>query len=320
MYRKLCLQYGDTMKALAIAQRSFLIIHIASLVFGLGGLLFVLPHPEFIANLSAFGQTMFRWSMAGGGVVYMIAGAAAISLYSYRSLGLRCWLGFMVPALLVSLAAELIGTSTGFPFGHYHYLSGLGYKVAGLVPFTIPLSWFYMGISAYLLAYKGLVSWGWWRLPAAIVFGSLLLTSWDFVLDPAMSQTTMPFWAWDVPGDFFGMPYQNFAGWFGTGALFMLMAAVIWQWSDLDSKKISLDVPLAIYLGNFAFAMFISIHGEIYPPILLGLILGVVPAVRFYQLAKSHTADADDSAANTAGSQDPTEDFEGLAVTSQGEV
>ena len=62
----------------------------------------------------------------------------------------------MLPSVLISLTSELLGTSTGFPFGHYSYLSGLGYKIAGLVPFTIPLSWFYVGCVSYLLARAGL--------------------------------------------------------------------------------------------------------------------------------------------------------------------
>ncbi|MGK7891542.1 MAG: gamma-carotene 1'-hydroxylase CruF [Leptolyngbyaceae cyanobacterium] len=315
--------HGDIMKTLAIAQRSCLAIHIASLVFGLAGLLFVLPHPEFIMGLSEFGQTAFQWSMAGGGAVYMIAGAAAVSLYTYRNLGLGGWLAFVLPAILVSLTAELTGTSTGFPFGHYHYLSGLGYKIAGLVPFTIPLSWFYMGISSYLLAYRGFAPLGRWRIPAAVATGAILLTSWDFVLDPAMSQTTMPFWAWEVPGAFFGMPYQNFAGWFGTGAVFMTIAAILWQRSASKLQQMSLDVPLVIYLGNFAFATLISIHGGIYPPILLGILLGIAPSIWLYQRANLWTERL--NAMELTVSESPAEqgaagDFGPIAVPSQGKV
>ena len=273
------------MKALAIAQRACFSIHIASLVFGLAGLLIVLPNTAFIAGLPEFGQRAFGWSMAGGGAVYMISGAIAVSLYAYRSLGLWHWLSFMLPALGVSLGAELLGTSTGFPFGQYHYLTGLGYKVAGLVPFTIPLSWFYLGFSAYLLAYMGLTGLGKLRVLGAIAFGSLLLTSWDFVLDPAMSQTTMPFWAWDQPGAFFGMPYQNFAGWFGTGAIFMAIAALLWKVKPLEITRLPLGLPLAVYMSNFTFAMVISLDGEIYFPILLGVLLGVLPAWLLYRAA-----------------------------------
>lgn len=295
------------MKALEIAQRIFFSVHVASLIFGLAGLLIVLPNTAFIAALPEFGQQAFQWSMAGGGAVYMISGALAVSIYAYRNLSLWHWLTFMLPALVVSTGAELLGTSTGFPFGEYHYLSGLGYKLAGLVPFTIPLSWFYLGFSAYLLAYMGLVGLGKLRVLSAIAFGSLLLTSWDFVLDPAMSQTTMPFWAWDQPGAFFGMPYQNFAGWFGTGAVFMAIAAVLWKAKPLETSKIPLGLPLSIYLSNFTFAMVISIDSKIYFPILLGLLLGVLPALLLY---RSATETYGESVAN----------FETLAVSGSGET
>ncbi|MEL7501875.1 MAG: gamma-carotene 1'-hydroxylase CruF [Cyanobacteria bacterium J06554_6] len=285
------------MKALAVAQRTCFTVHIASLVFGLAGLLLVLPHPEFIAQLPEVGRTAFQWSMTGGGAVYMVSGAAAVAIYAYRHLGLWHWLTFMVPAIALSLTAELLGTSTGFPFGAYHYLTGLGYKISGLVPFTIPLSWFYLGFSAYLLAYAGLASVGRLRWLGAIGFGALLLTSWDFVLDPAMSQTTMPFWAWDQPGAFFGMPYQNFAGWFGTGVVYMLVATLFWLAKPLPPINFPLKFPLAVYLSNFAFAMIISIDGKIYPPILLGLLLGVIPAILLYQAAVA-TPNADYEALN----------------------
>jgi putative membrane protein len=188
----------------------------------------------------------------------------------------------------LSLCSELLGTSTGFPFGHYHYLSGLGYKIAGTVPFTIPLSWFYLGFSAYIIARAGLETLAisqTLKYVGAIAFGSLLLTSWDFVLDPAMSQTTVPFWVWEQPGAFFGMPYENFAGWFGTGVVFMTVATLIWRLKPLTLPQTELGLPLAIYLGNFAFATITSLAAGIYVPILLGLVLGVAPILIFYQMA-----------------------------------
>ncbi len=307
------------MKTLAKVQRISFSIHIASLVFGLAGLLLVLPNATFIAQLPEFGQQAFQWSMAGGGAVYMISGAIAVSIYAYRSLGLWRWLSFLLPALIVSTGAELLGTSTGFPFGHYHYLTGLGYKIVGLVPFTIPLSWFYLGLSSYLLAYMGLVGLGRLRTLGAIAFGSLLLTSWDFVLDPAMSQTTMPFWAWEQPGAFFGMPYQNFAGWFGTGAVFMAIAALLWQVKPLDFSRVSLGLPLAIYLSNFTFAMVISLDGEIYVPVLLGLLVGVLPALLLYRSAIEAEGAANEGSDAQQTLATATADFDRLAVLGRGE-
>ncbi|NER84152.1 MAG: carotenoid biosynthesis protein, partial [Leptolyngbya sp. SIO1D8] len=139
------------MSRLMLAERWCLWGHVLSMFFGLAGLLWVMPHPEMLNYLPA-GSTLFRWSLAGGGVAYILLGVAAVGIYGFRKLGVKALLTFFVPAIAISLTSELLGTSTGFPFGEYSYLSGLGYKIAGLVPFTIPLSWFYLGISSYLLA------------------------------------------------------------------------------------------------------------------------------------------------------------------------
>jgi uncharacterized membrane protein len=281
------------MKQIVIAERVCLIGHIVSMVFGLVGILLVVPNADVIFHLSEVGQTAMQWSMAGGGVVYMILGAAAVFLYALRTLGMGRALAFMLPAIFISLASELLGTSTGFPFGHYSYLSGLGYKIAGLVPFTIPLSWFYVGCASYLLARAGLEvdkKPTLWRHIVAIALGSLLLTSWDFVLDPAMSQTSLPFWYWQQPGPFFGMPYQNFAGWLGTGAVFMAVAAFLWRNNPIQFERSQLNVPLAVYLSNFGFATVMSLAAGFSIPVLLGLLLGVAPAMAFWLKGSAATA------------------------------
>jgi uncharacterized membrane protein len=278
------------MKQLVIAERVCLIGHIVSMVFGLVGILLVVPNAEVLFHLSEIGQTAMQWSMAGGGVVYMILGAAAVFLYALRTLGLSRTLGFMLPAIFISLTSELLGTSTGFPFGHYSYLSGLGYKIAGLVPFTIPLSWFYVGCAAYLLGRAGLEvdkKPTLLRHAGAIGLGALLLTSWDFVLDPAMSQTALPFWYWQQPGAFFGMPYQNFVGWMGTGAVFMTVAAFLWRNHPITFERSQLNLPLAVYLSNFGFATVMSLAAGFSIPVLLGLVLGVAPALLLWW--KSYT-------------------------------
>lgn len=278
------------MKQLMKPERLLVISHILSMAFGLAGLLIVIPNPKLIASLPPFGQSFFGWSMATGGVLYMVLGTAAVAVYAKRAFGLWHWLSFMLPAIFISLGSELLGTSTGFPFGHYRYLSGLGYKIAGLVPFTIPLSWFYLGFSAYILARAALATKSipsWLKYTGAIFFGSLLLTSWDFVLDPAMSQAKYTFWVWEQPGAFFGMPYQNFAGWMGTGIVFMSVATIFWQAKPLKLTNKDLELPLIMYLSNFGFAMILSLAEGIYIPIFLGIILGVVPALVLYWVAKT---------------------------------
>ncbi len=283
------------MKLILAAERGSLIGHGIALAFGLAGLLFVLPNPDLIAALPDFGQALFGLSMANGGVVYIILGAITVSLYAWHTLGQRRWLGFMLPAIGLSLTSELLGTSTGFPFGAYAYLSGLGYKIAGLVPFTIPLSWFYMGLCCYVLAAVGLSAGlaqtklpTWLQQLGTIAIGSILLTAWDFVLDPAMSQTPYPFWEFNEPGIFFGMPYRNITGWLGTGVGFMAIATLIWGKSPLHLCRAQLNTPLAIYLINFAFGAVITLtqlDTRFWVMMLLGLTFGVVPALLLWKAA-----------------------------------
>lgn len=282
------------MKHLALLERICLAGHVIAMVFGLAGLLIVLPNPKIIAALPPIGQSAFSASMVGGGAVYMVLAAIAVSIYAYRTLGLGRWLGFMVPAVSLSLCSELVGTSTGFPFGHYRYLSGLGYKIADLVPFTIPLSWFYLGLVSYVLALVAVntrlrVS-GWLRWIVAIALGSVLLTAWDFVLDPAMSQAPFPFWEFQDVGEFFGMPYRNITGWLGTGAVFMTVATLFWKNSaPVVLTRSQLTVPLIVYLVNFGFGAtitLVALDQRFVLPTLISIALGVVPAVLFWLTAK----------------------------------
>jgi putative membrane protein len=276
------------MKQLVVTERVCLIGHVLSLVFGLAGLLLVLPNAQFIAQLPSVGQQLFGLSMANGGVVYIVLGAIAVALYAYRTLGWQNLLGFMLPAVFLSLSSELLGTSTGFPFGHYSYLSGLGYKIAGLVPFTIPLSWFYLGFSTYVLARCGLEAKGikgWGAKMGGIAIGAILLTAWDFVLDPAMSQAAYPFWEFQDVGEFFGMPYRNITGWLGTGLVFMSVATVFWRSPALPLKRSQLVTPLVIYLVNFAFGALITIAQldvRFWIPTAISVVIGVVPAIALW--------------------------------------
>ncbi|WP_419949727.1 carotenoid biosynthesis protein [Candidatus Palauibacter sp.] len=125
------------------------------------------------------------------------------------------WLPALLVAGGVSLGAELLGTATGFPFGGYRYTPLLGYRVAGLVPFLIPFSWFMMAFPSYVLARHAARG----RL-ARWMLGAILLTTWDLTLDPAMSSLTS-YWVWESAGPWYGMPLVNLVGWLATSLVIM---------------------------------------------------------------------------------------------------
>lgn len=301
-------------KSLLLAERASFIGHVGAMAFGLAGLLLVLPNPDFVATLPPAGVALFQWGMSQGGVGYILLGAAAISLYLCRTLGVKTWLAFFLPAVGLSLTSELVGTSTGFPFGPYHYLTGLGYKVAGLVPFTIPLSWFYMGATCYVLALVGLRSLGasfWVRQIGSIALGSVLLMAWDLALDPAMSQSPFPFWEFEEAGAFFGMPYRNLSGWVATGAVFMTVAALFWRGRDIRLTRGQLTLPVVTYLVNYLFGAAITgvlLDHRYLIPVGLGVALGVVPVLFLWAIAPTSIADTSLASEAEPGDVEPGEE------------
>ena len=258
--------------------RVLLISHLAALVFGLAGLLIALPNPHLWAS-SPLGVEVFALGMQHAGALQIVLGAATMLAFGARVLGWWKTGTFCVAAVVLSLASELIGTTTGWPFGTYSYTEGLGTKVLGRVPYTIPLSWFYMGFASYVLASITLA-----RSPlrprawAAVVLGAWLLLVWDLVLDPAMAHTSLPvqFWVWHDTGPYFGMPIQNLLAWFLTGLAFMGVSRLIWHEDPVDAAPV-VGVPLLIYLANFAFAAGLSASVGLWQPIPLALASGLAP-------------------------------------------
>jgi len=254
-------------------------LHLGALVFGLIGILIMLPNPGLWVN-DPNAVKVFNWSMEHAGATHIILGAAAMFVYGVATIGWWKTSNFAVVSCALSLGFELFGTGTGWPFGNYAYTDFLGYKVLDRVPYTIPLSWFYMGFASYLLAAK--LAARYWPDRGAwttILAGTWLLTVWDLVLDPAMAHESLriQFWVWDETGPYFGMPIKNFVGWSVTGLVFMLASRVIWR-EDVDARRHSMHVPLVVYAANVAFAMVLSAGVGLWLPILLAIMLGLVPA------------------------------------------
>lgn len=127
----------------------------------------------------------------------------------------------------VSLLFESLGVAAGWVFGAYRYTDRLGPRFFGLVPYIIPLSWFMMTYPSYIIAER-VVPNRWspalMRRLAVAGVGGLVMTSWDLVLDPLM--VSRRHWVWETPGSYFGVPVQNYLGWWLTTLI--ILALFIW--------------------------------------------------------------------------------------------
>jgi putative membrane protein len=61
-----------------------------------------------------------------------------------------------------------------------------------------------------------------WAILAASLAGAFIMVSWDVAMDPYQSTVTGD-WIWHDGGGYFGVPLHNYAGWFGTVFVFMLV-------------------------------------------------------------------------------------------------
>lgn len=254
--------------------------HAAATVFGLAGLLYAIPDPSWWAD-SPLAAAAFPYAVAYGGTVHILFGTLAVLLFGFHVIGRTNTLIFFAAAVGLSLGMELLGTGTGWPFGAYEYTTGLGYQVLDRVPFTVPLSWFYMGLTSYLLAEAMLSRLmarprGW----AIIALGAWLLTAWDLVLDPAMAHPSLAvrFWVWHETGPYMDMPLINFAGWAVTAMLFMGISRALWHRPQRHEQP-PVGFLVMVYLLNLGFGIGLAASIPLWLPILLALLLGGLPVL-----------------------------------------
>src|SRR5258706_3887654 len=131
--------------------------------------------------------------------------------------------------LVVSNIFENMSILTGFPFGHYYYTDGLGPKLF-LVPILIGPAYLGTGYLAWMLARVILGATEQQRLPGHFIFtipllASFIMVSWDLSFDPIAS-TINHNWIWEQGGNYFGVPFSNFMGWFLTVFVFFQLFAL----------------------------------------------------------------------------------------------
>lgn len=248
------------------------------------------PYPAWLMTPS--NQSVMRIGYMFGGQTTVVLGAISGLAFLAACIGTRrAWMVFAV-AFFLSLGSELAGTSTGLPFGAYMYTDQLGYKIAGLVPFNIPTSWFYMLVASlaicgrFLPARDDNASRWWWAFVAGFV-----LTAWDVSMDPAMVKTTH--WVWLVPDlsstssfsqfigtpFFFGMPLTNWLGWLLTGILVaraMLMLVPPTTWTRAVSPS---SLPIVLYAANGLLPIAICFAQDMVLAGVLGTIAMCMPLV-----------------------------------------
>ncbi len=274
-------QDGTTTMRVAVA---CLLAHTAATLFSVFAFSTFLapPHPAWLMTPEnqRVATFMFRW----GGQTTVVLGALAATLHAASRIGTARAVALFGVVFTLALGAELSGTAFGIPFGPYGYTDQLGYLIAGLVPFNIPTSWFYMLYGALAICGRLLAArddratrW-WWALVAGLVF-----TAWDVSMDPAMTRTNH--WLWRIDEAvvassplyrllgtpfWFGMPLTNWLGWLLVGVL--LARVMLWMvpptvWAARVAPS---PFPLWLYAVNGTLPVAICLSHDMAPAGWLG--------------------------------------------------
>jgi uncharacterized membrane protein/1-acyl-sn-glycerol-3-phosphate acyltransferase len=252
--------------------------HLAALVLGLGSLLIISSHPE-IWNTSPIGVAIFENVLRFAGTLHVLFGAATMFLFGWLFVGPRKTLVFFIAATMISLSMELFGTSIGFPFGISLSITYPGIKVAGFVPYSILLSWFYMGFTSYLVASKLVALLKWPRQTLwSLLLGTYFLITWDLVLNSAIDGQHLAAQAetWQLYGAYFGMPMRNLLGWTLNGLLFLSVARLLWR-SNVEQKRVAAWLPAGVYSANTGFALALNLGLGLWFPLLLSAFFVLLP-------------------------------------------
>jgi uncharacterized membrane protein len=213
-------------------------------------LLFILFALRLVAKWLRFAT---GWPIPStGNVGYTLIFSGFALSHCCASLGKRRTLAFFTISAIVSWILEEVGVSTGWVYGHYHYSNLLGPKL-GLVPAIIPLAWFMMIYSSWVIA-SALVGSTTQdaseRVLSRSIVASMVMTSWDTVMDPGMSRAGN--WVWETGGSYFGVPIHNYLGWLATTFIVYLLFGMASRYirptsANAGASRYFLALPVVCY-------------------------------------------------------------------------
>lgn len=167
---------------------------------------------------------------------------SAICLHGVQRYGVKNMVVFFIITWLISHFFEALSIYMGFPFGHYRYDKLAGPRIFD-VPLIIMFAYFSMAYLSWILSNalqqqyaKKLRGINVFLIPFVATF---IMVMWDLCMDP-LSSTIGSLWVWKNGGSYFGVPLQNYFGWFFVVYLiFQTFALYISKFDKLNEEEAS---------------------------------------------------------------------------------
>ena len=126
--------------------------------------------------------------------------------------------------LMLGLLAKISLPVIGFSFS-----SSLGYKILGVVPWTIAFAYPPILLAGFWLANK--ISRGFLGVLLTAFFALII----NVAIDPALGRLTL--WHWENPGSFYGVPILGFLAWFVVWLVGAFIVSKIWDPEEEAPKR-----------------------------------------------------------------------------------
>lgn len=201
-------------------------------------------------------------------ITYAVSNMAVVLCLIHCSMwaGWPTTLKIFLVTWLTGYFTEVLGVNFQFLYGLYYYPEGLsGPLVLGVPPMAM-LIYFPLGYTCFIMG-RAVIGGLSTRvtglgLIGVAIFAALAMTTHDFSNDPFQS-TVRGLWVWPNGGAYFGVPLQNFVGWFVLTSFFTSIVGLIAN-STEAMKSISIPKPPNFFL----------------PPILLYLVFEIPQMLR----------------------------------------
>lgn len=193
----------------------------------------------------------------------LLSGLAAVSVHTAYTGGWVWAAWFAIVSIGISFLAEFSGTHFRIPFGEYEYTPVAGPSI-GRVAVVVMIMWWLI-IYGSMISALGIFDLLGFQATLWMVslLSALLSTGWDLIGDPVAVHAGM--WKWKNSGPWYGIPTQNFFGWFVVAALIVILIRFAGgPFPVVDGKVKSIFylpvVGYAVFHLNFAGA---AIHRKI---------------------------------------------------------
>jgi putative membrane protein len=188
-------------------------------------------------------------------IISVLAIFSAAFLHGNARYGFKNIVIFFIITWFISNFFEALSIQTGFPFGYYYYDKLVGPRIFD-VPLIIMFAYFGTGYASWILAHillgqysKKLIGKSIFYIPLIATF---IMVMWDVCMDPICS-TIGSLWVWKNGGSYFGVPIQNYFGWFFVVFIaFQLFAIYISKFDSVHTNKIKLFTSKIFWMEAIA--------------------------------------------------------------------